>query len=76
MLLGPHDIARRLQYQHRPGWSIWYGAQTRQYWALARWARTPHCMFGADTPEQLQAAITTFETLHPSLAQRSHALAD
>jgi hypothetical protein len=76
MLLGPHDIARRLQYRHRPGWLIWYGAQTRQYWALASWARTRHSMFGADTPEGLEAAITTFETLHPKPGQRPHALAD
>jgi hypothetical protein len=76
MLLGPHDIARRLQYQHHPGWSVWYGAQTRQYWALASWVRTAHDMFGADTPEALDAAIATFESLHPKPAQHCHALAD
>jgi hypothetical protein len=33
-------------------------------------------MFGADTPEALEAAIATFETLHPKTARRSHAPAD
>jgi hypothetical protein len=76
MLLGPHDIARRLQYRHGPGWSIWYGPKTRQYWALAPRARTRHGMFGADTPEALEAAIAAFETLHAKSRQRPHALAD
>jgi hypothetical protein len=76
MPLGPHGIARRLQHRHRPGWSIWYGRQTRQYWALASWARTSHGMFGAATPEALEAAIAIFETLHPKPAQRSHDLVD
>jgi hypothetical protein len=76
MLLGPHDIARRLEYQHRPGWSIWYGGETRQYWALACWMRAAGEMFGADTPEALEAAMATFETRHPKPRQRSHALGD
>jgi hypothetical protein len=74
MILGPPDIARRLEYQHRPGWSVWYGRQTRQYWALACWVRPAGAMFGAATPEALDAAIVTFEALHPKPAQRSHAL--
>jgi hypothetical protein len=76
MLLGPHDIARRLQYRHRPGWSVWYGGRTRQYWALACWVRPAGALFAADTPEALDAAIATFETLHPKPKQRSHAVAD
>ena len=76
MLLGPHDIARRLEYQHRPGWSIWYGKQTRQYWAVACWERTAGAMFAAATPEALDAAITTFEVLHPKPRRRTHAMGD
>ena len=80
MLFGPHEIARRIQYQHRPGWSIWYGRETRQYWALARWTRATGAMFSAETPQALEAAIATFETHHPKPTpkprQPSHALAD
>ena len=66
MLLSPDEIARRIQHRHRPGWSVWYGRSTGQYWALAPGLRTLHGMFGAATPEALDAAITTFETLSPS----------
>jgi hypothetical protein len=76
MLLGPHDIAQRIEYQHRPGWSVWYGRKTKLYWALACWVRTPGGMFSAATPEALDAAIATFETLHPKPGRRSHAVAD
>jgi hypothetical protein len=65
MLLGPHDIARRLEYQHSPGWLVWYGRHTRQYWALARWARTRDGFLTAATPEALDAAIAAFEMFHP-----------
>jgi hypothetical protein len=69
MLLGPHEIARRIEYEHRPGWVAWYGRHTRQYWAVATWVRTPHAMLGAATPDALDAAITTFEMLHPKPRQ-------
>jgi hypothetical protein len=70
MLAGPHEIARQFGAKHRPWWLIWYGEQTRQYWALAAWVRTPHAMFGAATPDALDAAIATFETLHPRPGRR------
>lgn len=65
MLLGPKEIALRIEYEHRPGWLVWYGDQTHQYWAMATWVRTPRAMLGADTPDALDAAITTFEMRHP-----------
>jgi hypothetical protein len=75
MLLGPHDIARRLEYQHRPGWVVWWGEHTRQYWALATWIHTPYGMLCAATPEALDAAIATFEMFHPQPHhQHAHAL--
>jgi hypothetical protein len=63
MLLGPQEMARRIEYKHRPGWLVWFGRYTRQYWAMACWVRTPHAMLRADTPEALDAAIVTFEML-------------
>jgi hypothetical protein len=76
MLLGPAEIARRIQHQHRPGWLVWHGKYTGHYWALARWAPTPHGLLGAATPDELDAAIATFELLHPKPAQpHAHALA-
>jgi hypothetical protein len=75
MLFGPHEIARRFEYRHRPGWSVWYGAKTRQYWAVACWLR-PGGMLGADTSEALEAAIGAFEVLQPKPSVRSHALGD
>jgi hypothetical protein len=54
-----------MEHKHRPWWRIWYGRHTGQYWAMASWVRTPYAMFGATTPEALDAAIATFETLHP-----------
>jgi hypothetical protein len=75
MLLGPHDIARRLEHQHRPEWVIWYGTQTRQYWAMARWVARPYAMVSAPTPEALDAAIAVFETVHPKPRhRRAHAV--
>ena len=65
MLLGPQEIALRIAWKHRPGWVVWYGERTREFWALACWVRTPHAMFGAATPNALDAAMTTFETFHP-----------
>jgi hypothetical protein len=65
MLLGPHEIARHIEYKHRPWWLVWYGEQTRQFWAMSHWVHTPYAMLGADTPDALNAAIATFETLHP-----------
>jgi hypothetical protein len=73
MLLGPHEIARRLEYRHQPGWSVWYGAQTRQFWAVACWVRTAGAMFGAATPEAL--AIIEDEWLPPPRALRELATA-
>jgi hypothetical protein len=40
MLLGPDEIARRIQQRHRPGWAVWYGRATGHYWALASWVPT------------------------------------
>jgi hypothetical protein len=73
MLLGPHETARRLEHQHRPGWSIWYGSNTRQYWALATWACA---MFDAATPEALEADIVMFEVFYPKPGRRSDAVGD
>jgi hypothetical protein len=67
MLLGPHEIARRIEYQRRPWWRVWYGEYTRQYWALASW--TPSGMIAAATPDALDAAITTFEMFNPKPRQ-------
>jgi hypothetical protein len=65
MILGPHEIARRMEYQHRPWWVVWFGSHTRQYWAVASWVRGPHGMLAAATPEALEAAIAAFEAFHP-----------
>ena len=65
MLLGPQEIALRLEYQHHPWWVIWHGRHTRHYWALARWTSMPRGMLAAATPEALDAAIATFELIHP-----------
>ena len=65
MLLDPDEMARRLQYRHRPGWSVWFGHSTRQYWAVACWVRGADGMLGAASPEALDAAIRSFELLHP-----------
>ncbi|HEU5155546.1 MAG TPA: hypothetical protein VFU43_00995 [Streptosporangiaceae bacterium] len=69
MLLSPDDIARRIQYTRRPGWLVWHGRHTRHYWALALWTRGPVGMIGAATPDALEAAIATFELLHPKPTQ-------
>jgi hypothetical protein len=65
MFIGPHEIARRMEHKHHPWWLVWYGRSTRQYWAMARWVRTPGAMLGASVPDALDAAIATFETHHP-----------
>jgi hypothetical protein len=74
MLLGPREIARRIEYKNRPWWSVWYGRQTRLYWAVACWVRTPDAMLSAATPEALDAAIANFEAFHPKPGQQ-HRLA-
>ncbi len=70
MLLGPHEVAGRLDHQRRPWWRVWYGEATGRYWALAAWVETPDAMFGATTPDGLDAAITTFEMFHPRPVHR------
>jgi hypothetical protein len=75
MLLGPDEIAQRIQHRHRPDWMVWFGRSTRHYWALAAWVRTPDGMLGAATPDALEVAITTFERLHPKpTLQHAHAV--
>ena len=74
VLLGPHEIARRMEYKKRPWWLIWYGQQTRQFWAVASWVRAPDAMLSAATPEALNAAIAIFETLHPKPGQQRRAI--
>lgn len=70
MLPSPHEIARQIQHHHRPGWLVWFGPYTKQYWALARWVRASH-MLSASTPDELVTAITAFETHHPKPVQQS-----
>jgi hypothetical protein len=65
VLLGPDDLARRIEYQHRPGWIVWYGRRTREYWALAAWVRTAQALLGAATPDALVAAMVAFEAIYP-----------
>jgi hypothetical protein len=65
MLLGPHEIARRIEYEKRPWWLVWYGRKTGQFWAVASWVRAPDAMLSAATPEALDTAIAAFENLHP-----------
>lgn len=65
MLLGPDEIARRIQYRHRPGWVAWYGRHTRRYWAVASWVTGLGGMLSAVEPEALDAAIASFEMSHP-----------
>ena len=65
MLVGPDDMARQIQHRHQPGWLVWYGRRTGQYWALAAWTRAQREMLGAATPGALDAAMTAFEALHP-----------
>jgi len=64
-MLSPDEIARQIQYVYRPGWLVWYGRKCGQYWALALWTRGAIGMIGAATPDELEALIVTFETLHP-----------
>jgi hypothetical protein len=68
MLLGPDEIARRIEYRHRPGWVAWYGHQTRCYWALAVWVPGLDAMLSAADPNALDAAITGLERRHPKSA--------
>ena len=65
MLFGPDEIAQRIQYRHRPGWLVWYGRATKQYWALASWVHGSQAMLGAPAPEVIDRAMTTFETIYP-----------
>ena len=65
MLLGPDEIAQRIQYQHRPGWQVWYGRATRQFWAMALWVPGPNALLGAAAPGAIEAAMATFERLYP-----------
>lgn len=75
MIIGPHEIARRLEFEHAPWWLVWYGHHTRQFWAVARWVRTPYAIVSAPTPDALAAAIATFEIRHPSPRQQGrHAI--
>jgi hypothetical protein len=75
MLLGPDEIARRIQHRHRPGWAVWYGRATGYYWALASWVPTLDGMVSAAAPEALDAAIAAVEMLHSKPANRcAHAL--
>lgn len=68
MLLGPDEIARRMQYQRRPWWWVWYGHKTMEYWAVARWVRVSW-LLSASTPAALEAAIAAFEMRYPKPAQ-------
>jgi hypothetical protein len=70
MLLGPAEIALRIQYQHYPGWLVWYGKSTKWYWALACWVLDAPAMVGAATPAELDTVITIFEMLHPKHRER------
>lgn len=65
MLLGPDEIASRLQRRHGPGWRVWFGRSTRHYWALASWVPGRDGFVGAPAPEALDAAIATVELLYP-----------
>jgi hypothetical protein len=65
MLFGPDEIAQLIQHQHRPGWLVWYGRATKQYWALAAWVHGSQAMLGAAAPEAIDTAMTTFETIYP-----------
>lgn len=64
MLLGPDEVARRMQYERGPWWWVWYGHQTLEYWAVARWVRVSW-LLSAATPAALEAAIVAFETRYP-----------
>jgi hypothetical protein len=64
MLFSPDDIALRIQYEHRPGWLVWYGRETRQYWAMPLWIHTSGLLNNA-VPDLLDAAMRTFETFYP-----------
>jgi hypothetical protein len=70
MLIGPDEIVQRIQHQHRPGWLVWYGRATKQYWALASWVHASHAMIGAASPDAIAAAMVTFEMLHPKHGQQ------
>jgi hypothetical protein len=65
MLIGPDEIARRIQYRHQPGWVAWYGHKTKCYWAVAAWVPGLDGMLSASQPEALDAAIAGFEMLYP-----------
>jgi hypothetical protein len=68
--LDPREIARRIEYRLRPWWTVWYGRHTRHYWALAAWVPGLRGMLSAPNPDALDAAITTFEMLHPKPMER------
>jgi hypothetical protein len=68
VLLGPHEIAQRIQYQCAGWWVVWYGQHTRLYWAVPVPSWVPGSraeMLWAATPEALEAAIKTFEMFNP-----------
>jgi hypothetical protein len=68
MQLSPDDMARRIQCA-RSGWLVWHGRQTKEFWALALWTRGSIGLIGAVGPDALEAAISTFEMLHPKPTQ-------
>jgi hypothetical protein len=71
MLLGPDEIARRIEYRHRPGWVAWYGHSTRRYWAVASWVAGLPGMLSAADADALDTAIASFEIVHPKLAHHA-----
>lgn len=70
MLLGPDEIALRIQHRHRPGWAVWFGRATRHYWALACWVPGRAGFVGAPAPEALDAAIMSVEVRYPKPTSR------
>jgi hypothetical protein len=59
-----------MEYRRRPWWIVWYGRSTGLYWALAAWVPGLQSMLSAPTPDALDAAIATFEMLHPKPGER------
>jgi hypothetical protein len=65
MSVTPLEIARHIEWQRRPWWTVWYGRKTGHYWAIAMWVPGRAGVLEAPTPDLLVAAITNFELLHP-----------